>query len=200
MVEIMAEDLILETITLILVKGIRCIHMGELVVKVIHSYLLLSLLPFLIPLVMVKGIMCIHMGEFAVTVIHFYLFLSFLLLLQIGILLLYRLSVDLISKMAILMHQNRLCTCITRSLRKVQWVAMPRMLAFKVSRLMMIQGKPFGLVLLNLIIAATGTGILGLVNLSWVNLSTVVMISMRIMAHVGVVGISLARRKAKLAV
>ena len=69
-------------------------------------------------------------------------------------------------------------TCITRSLRKVQWVAMPRMLAFKVSRLMIIQEKPFGLVVLNIIMAATGTGILGLVNLSWVDLSSVVMISM----------------------
>ena len=55
---------------------------------------------------------------------------------------------------------------------------MPRMLAFKVSRLMIIQEKPFGLVVLNIIMAATGTGILGLVNLSWVDLSTVVMISM----------------------
>ena len=45
--------------------------------------------------------------------------------------------------MATLMHQNSLCTCITRSLRKVQWVAMPRMLAFKVSRLMIIRETLF---------------------------------------------------------
>ena len=74
------------------------------------------------------------------------------------------------------------------------------MLAFKVSRLMIIQEKPFGLVVLNIIMAATGTEILGLVNLSWVDLSTVVMISMCTMTHVGVVRIFLARKKAKLAV
>ena len=65
------------------------------------------------------------------------------------------------------------------------------MLAFKVNRLMIIQVKPFGLVVLNVIMAAMGTGILGLVNIRWVDLSTVVL---------GVVGISLARKKAKLAV
>ena len=60
---------------------------------------------------------------------------------------------------------------------------------------MIIHEKPFGLVVLNIIMAATGTEILG-----WVDLSTVVMISMLTMTHVGVVGISLARMKAKLAV
>ena len=65
---------------------------------------------------------------------------------------------------------------------------MPSSLAFKVSRLMILQVRPFSLVVLNTIMAAMGAGILGLVDLS-----TVVMIRIQTMTHMGVIGISLAR-------
>jgi hypothetical protein len=98
-------DQVLEKTILVVVTGILRIHVGEIAVKVVRFYLLLSL-HFIL--------------QIGFKVVRFYLLLSLHFLLQTGFILLHSLSVGPILRVVILMHQSKLCVCFFRNLRQVQ--------------------------------------------------------------------------------